>query len=170
MNHSVLISNWCNWTSSRRANSKWYNIIAHPVLKFEFWLKYLFFLFHFALISSHSFATCPREKCVHTIHQSFIIEIHINRIIFPCFFLLSFLSFKMMFVDAKKAFLVYYWIEVSFVYYEAFVDWLYVDSESFMTILNLRWKCVMNALRFHFTFYYFYFWSFFFKSYCCSLK
>ena len=170
MNHSVFISNWCNWTSSRRANSKWYDITAHLVLRFESWLKYLFFLFHFAFISSHSRATCSREKCVYAIHQFFIIKIHINRITFSCFFLFSFLLFKMMFVDAEKTPLVYYEIEAFLVYYKAFVDWLYVDNENFMTTLNLRWKCVMSALRFHFTFYYFYFWFFFFKSYCCSLK
>ena len=75
-----------------------------------------------------------------------------------------------MFVDVEKAFLVYYEIEIFFVYYEVFVDWFYVDSKNFMTILNLRWKYVINALRFHFTFYYFYFWFFFFKNYCCFLK
>ena len=170
MNHSVLILNWCNWASSRRTNLKWYNIIAHSVLKFEFWLKYLFFLFHFTFVLSHSRAICSRKKCVHTIHQFFIIEIHINKITFSCFFLLFFLSFEMMFVNAKKTFLVYYEIEILFVYYEAFVDWLYINSESFITTLCLRWKCVMNALRFHFTFYYFYLWSSSFKSYCCFLK
>ena len=140
------------------------------MLRFESWLKYLFFLFHFTFISSHSRAICSREKCVHTIHQFFIIKIHINKVTFLCFFFLSFLSFEMVFIDAKGALLVYYKIETFFVYYEAFVDWLYVDNENFMTILSLRWKCVMNALRFHFTFYYLYFWLFFFKSYCCFLK
>ena len=170
MNHNVFISNWCNWTSSRRANSKWYDITAHSVLRFEFWLKYLFFLFHFAFISSHSRAAYLREKCVYTIHQFFILKIYINRATFFCFFFISFLSFEMMFVDAEGAPLVYYEIKTLLVYYEAFVDWLYVDSESFMTTLNLRWKCVMNVLCFYFTFYYFYLWSFSFKSYCCSLK
>ena len=164
------MSNWCNWASSRRTNSKWYDIIAHFVPKFESWLKYLFFLFHFAFISSHSRATYSRKECVHTIHQFFIIEIHINKVTFSYFFFLSFLLFKMMFVNVEKTFLVYYEIEISFVYYEVFVDWFYVDSENFMMTLNLRWKCVMNALRFYFTFYYFYFWSFSFKSYCCFLK
>ena len=156
--------------SSRRANSKWYDIIAHFVLKFESWLKHLFFLFHFTFISSHSRATCSREECVHTIHQSFIIEIHINKATFPYFFLLSFHSFEMVFADAKGVSLVYYEIEISLVYYEAFVDWLYVDSENFMTALNLRWRYVMNALRFYFTSYYFYLWPSSFKSYCCFLK
>ena len=104
MSHNVFISNWCNWASSRRANLKWYDIIAHFVLRFESWLKYLFFLFHFVFISSHSFATCSREECVHTIHQFFIIEIHINRITFSCFFLFSFLSFEMMLPTRKKLF------------------------------------------------------------------
>ena len=160
MNHSVFISNWCNWTSSRRTNSKWYDIIAHLVPKFESWLKYLFFLFHFAFISSHSRATCSREKCVYIIYQFFIIEIHINRITFSYFFFLFFL-FEIMFVNAKRAPLIYYEIKISFIYYEIFIDWLYVDNNSFMTTLNLRWECVMNALRFYFTFYYFYLWSFF---------
>ena len=140
------------------------------MLKFEFWLKYLFFLFYFAFKSSHSRATYSRKECVHAIHQFFIIEIHINRITFPCFFLLFFLLFEMIFAGAKKTLFVYYEIETSLMYYKAFVDWLYVDNENFMTILSLRWECVMNALHFHFTSYYLYFWSSFFKSYCCSLK
>ena len=150
------------------------------MLRFESWLKYFFF-FHFTFISSHSRAICSREKCVYTIHQFFIIKIHINKVIFFCFFLLFFLLFKMIFVDAKetlfvyykieaffmyykvKIFFMYYEVEIFLMYYETFVDWLYVDNENFMTILNLRWKCVMNALHFHFTFYYLYFWFFFLK-------
>ena len=170
MNHTVFILNWCNWTSNRQTNSKWYDIIAHSVLRFESWLKYLFFLFHFIFISLHSRAICSREECVHTIHQFFIIEVHINEATFSYFFLLSFLSFKIMFVDAKKTPFVYYKIEVFLVYYKTFVNWFYVDNENFMTILSLRWKCVMNALRFLFTSYYFYLWSSSFKSYCCFLK
>ena len=122
VNHNIFISNWCNWALSRRTNLKWYNIIAHFVFRFEFWLKHLFFLFHFIFISSYLRATCSREKCVHTIHQFFIIEIYINRITFSCFFFFSFLSFKVMFVDVKKTLLVYYKIEILLVYYEAFVD------------------------------------------------
>ena len=93
MNYNVFISNWCNWTSSRRANSKWYDIIAHFVFKFESWLKYLFF-FYFFFILSHSRATCPREKCVHMIHQFFIIKIHINKATFFYFFLFFFFYLK----------------------------------------------------------------------------
>ena len=102
MSHNVFILNWCNWTLSRRTNSKCYNIIVYFVPRFEFWLKYLFFLFHFAFILSHLRATCPHKKCVHTIYQFFIIKIYINKVTFLYFFFLFFLLFKMIFVDARR--------------------------------------------------------------------
>ena len=104
MNHNIFILNWCNWALNRRANLKWYNVIAYSVLKFEFWLKHLFFLFHFVFISLHLCATYSRKKCVHTIHQFFIIEIHINRITFSCFLFLFFLSLKWCLSTRKKFF------------------------------------------------------------------
>ena len=145
----------------------WYNCAFCAQIRI---LIKTFFFFHFIFILSYSRAICSREECVYTIHQFFIIKIYINKISFFYFFFFFIFLFEIMFVNAKKVFLVYYKIEIFFVYYETFVDWLYVDSESFMTSLTFRWKCVMNALYFHFTFYYFYFWSFSFKNYCCFLK
>ena len=142
MNHNIFISNWCNWASSRRANSKWYDIIAHSVLRFEFWLKYLFFLFHFVFISSHSRATCSRKKCVHTIHQFFIIEIHINKATFSCFFLLSFLSFEMMLSTRRGLFSCITKLKLL----SCIMKHLLIDFMLTMKTLWRFWACAENAL------------------------
>ena len=85
------------------------------------------------------------------------IELFINRASFHSFFF-SFLSLcKLMCADTRMASLVYYendslrvlrkWL---LVYYEAFVRWLYIDSESFIKTWCSRFACNTPALRQYF--------------------
>ena len=80
-------------------------------------------------------------------HQNF----SINRTNLHSFFFSSFLLFMCRRGDDSLRVLQKWLLScitevIFFVYYEAFVRWLYVDGESFMTILCLRFACNTASL------------------------